>query len=321
MGFCPKCGNRIEDGAVCSCCNGGGIKPQGNAVAPSGNVGVSQGSSAVQMNGSQPQGAAQGQTSQGAAQMNGGQPQQGTNPQENVGRQGSAVQQMVPVVNQQSSSQGQNNAEKKPAALFEFFKNVFKRPVDAIADFSKNSSVLTSFLLYLITLVLSIACIPFSYLGSDIYYAIKYKRSFEMTMTIGSLFKDAGYDIWSILIYGILFSLVAVFTINFLDKDCKVQFNNVFSILAMREFLSALLSVLYTVGRLIPLGVLRNSLIPSVDTGLSAFISVMAILGFAKLAKNENKSPAAYMIAVLVTVVITDLIHYVTTFMFGLVFD
>lgn len=315
MGFCPKCGNKVEDGAVCSCCNGGGMAPQNNNAGQTVNTGVPQGSPANQMNGAQPQGQAQD-----AAQANSGQPQQGNAFQGNAGQQGNPAAQTMPAV-QQQASQGQGNAEKKPAALVEFFKNVFKRPVDAIADFSRNSSVLTSFLLYLVTLVLSIVCIPFSYLGSDIYYAIKYKRSFEMTMTIGSLFKDAGYDIWTILIYGILFSLVAVFTINFLDKECKVQFNNVFSILAMREFLCALLSVLYTVGRLIPLGVLRNSLIPSVDTGLTAFISVMAILGFAKLAKNENKSPAAYMIATLVAIVVIDLIHYVVTFMFGLVFD
>jgi hypothetical protein len=315
MGFCPKCGNKVEDGAVCSCCNGGGMAPQNNNAGQTVNTGVPQGSPANQMNGAQPQGQAQD-----AAQANSGQPQQGNAFQGNAGQQENPATQTMPAV-QQQASQGQGNAEKKPAALVEFFKNVFKRPVDAIADFSRNSSVLTSFLLYLVTLVLSIVCIPFSYLGSDIYYAIKYKRSFEMTMTIGSLFKDAGYDIWTILIYGILFSLVAVFTINFLDKECKVQFNNVFSILAMREFLCALLSVLYTVGRLIPLGVLRNSLIPSVDTGLTAFISVMAILGFAKLAKNENKSPAAYMIATLVAIVVIDLIHYVVTFMFGLVFD
>ncbi len=312
MGFCPKCGNKVEDGAVCSCCNGGGMAPQSNNAGQPGNAGMSQENPVPQMKAGQPQGQ--------AAQANSGQPQQGNAFQGNAGQQGNPAAQTMPAV-QQQASQGQGNAEKKPAALVEFFKNVFKRPVDAIADFSRNSSVLTSFLLYLVTLVLSIVCIPFSYLGSDIYYAIKYKRSFEMTMTIGSLFKDAGYDIWTILIYGILFSLVAVFTINFLDKECKVQFNNVFSILAIREFLSALLSVLYTVGRLIPLGVLRNSLIPSVDTGLTAFISVMAILGFAKLAKNENKSPAAYMIATLVAIVVIDLIHYVVTFMFGLVFD
>ena len=315
MGFCPKCGNKVEDGAVCSCCNGGGMAPQSNNAGQTVNTGVPQGSPANQMNGARPQGQAQD-----AAQANSGQHQQGNAFQGNAGQQGNPATQTMPAV-QQQASQGQGNAEKKPAALVEFFRNVFKRPVDAIADFSRNSSVLTSFLLYLVTLVLSIVCIPFSYLGSDIYYAIKYKRSFEMTMTIGSLFKDAGYDIWTILFYGILFSLVAVFSINFLDKECKVQFNNVFSILAMREFLCALLSVLYTVGRLIPLGVLRNSLIPSVDTGLTAFISVMAILGFAKLAKNENKSPAAYMIATLVAIVVIDLIHYVVTFMFGLVFD
>ena len=291
MGFCPKCGNKIEDGTVCLYCSG--KAPQGN---PAG-----------RMNMGQQQGA--------AGQFNGGQPQQGPAPQGNAGQQAQAM----PAVQPQPAPQG--STEKKPGALFEFFRNMFKSPVDAIADFSKNSYVLTSFLLYLITLVLSIACIPFTYLGSDIYYAIKYDRDFDATLTIGGFFKDAGYDIWSILIFGVLFSLVAVFTINFLEKDCKVQFNNVFSILAMREFLVALLSVLYTIGRLIPLGVLRNSLIPSIDTGLTSFISVMAILGFAKLAKNENKSPAAYMIATLVTVVITGLIHYVVTYIFGLIFD
>ena len=314
MGFCPKCGNKIDDGAVCSCCSGGGV-PHMSAAGPAVNTGSQGGANTgAQMPGGQPQGAAgQGQMYQDS--MNNGGQQQGS-----AGQQGYSGSQAVPAV-QQPAPQGQGNTEKKSGVLFDFFKNVFKRPVDAIADFSKNSSVLTSFLLYLIVLVLSIGCIPFSYLGSDMYYAIKYKRSFEMTMTIGSFFKDAGYDIWSILIYGILFSLVAVFTINFLDKECKVQFNNVFSILAMREFMCALLSVLYTLGRLVPLGVLRNSLIPSADTGLTSFISVMAILGFAKLAKNENKSPAAYMIATLVTVVVTGLIHYIVTFIFGLIFD
>ena len=309
MGFCPKCGNKIDDGAVCSCCSGGGV-PHMSAAGSAVNTGSQGGANTgTQMPGGQPQGAAgQGQMYQDSMN-NGGQ------------QQGYSGAQAAPAVQPQPAPQGQGNTEKKSGVLFDFFKNVFKRPVDAIADFSKNSSVLTSFLLYLITLVLSIGCIPFSYLGSDMYYAIKYKRSFEMTMTIGSFFKDAGYDIWSILIYGILFSLVAVFTINFLDKECKVQFNNVFSILAMREFMCALLSVLYTLGRLVPLGVLRNSLIPSVDTGLTSFISVMAILGFAKLAKNENKSPAAYMIATLVTVVVTGLIHYIVTFIFGLIFD
>ncbi|MBR4543352.1 MAG: hypothetical protein IKO53_03985 [Lachnospiraceae bacterium] len=318
MGFCPKCGNKVDDGAVCSFCSGGGMAPRReNVSGQPGNAGMPQGNSAPQMNGGQAQGmSGQGMTPQGsmAGQNNGGQAQQG-----NAGYQGNPGAQAMPAVQPQPAPQG--SMEKKPVALMEFFKNFFKRPVDAIADFSKNSSVLTSFLLYLITLVLSIACIPFTYLGSDIYYAIKYDRDFDATLTFGGFFRDAGYDIWSILIYGILFSLVAVFTINFLEKDCKVQFNNVFSILAMREFLGALLSVLYTIGRMIPLGVLRNSLIPSIDTGLTVFISVMAILGFAKLAKNENKSPAAYMIATLITVVVTDLIHYVVTFTYGMIFD
>ena len=315
MGFCPKCGNKIEDGAVCSYCSGGGM-PSMNAAGQAVNTG-SQGetNSGAQMPDGQPQGSAgQGQMPPQSSMNNGGQ-QQGS-----AGQQGYSGSQAVPAV-QQPAPQGQGNNEKKSGVLFDFFKNVFKRPVDSIAVFSKDSTVLTSLLLYLITLVLSIGCIPFSYLGSDIYYAIKYGRSFEATLTVGNFFKNAGYDIWSILIYGVLFSLVAAFIINFLEKDNKVQFNNVLSILAVREFMCALLSVLYTIGRLIPLGVLRNSLIPSVDTGLKSFITVMVILGFAKLAKNENKSPAAYMLATLITVVVTGLIHYIFTFIFGLIFE